>query len=195
MRIIGLVGSPRRGRNTDTLVTEALRGAESEGAQVEKVLLAELTYEGCRACAACGKDGHCVVRDDAHEVLMQIRDARGVVFGTPLYYANVPGQMKLFLDRCNCFLEMVPREGKRPLFRSRMPGPTRKGLLIAVSGSMDRDRFQGVRDTIRFAAHDLNIEMTDELLVPFADDLDVPHNDDLKAQAFEKGRALARAVA
>jgi multimeric flavodoxin WrbA len=63
-QVLGVVGSPRRGGNTEILVDEALAGAEEAGALVEKVLLGELDIAPCRACNACQKTGQCVQRDD-----------------------------------------------------------------------------------------------------------------------------------
>ena len=63
-RVLGVVGSPRRGGNTETLVDEVLRGAEEAGATVEKMILSEMDVEPCMACNACVKNGGCVQEDD-----------------------------------------------------------------------------------------------------------------------------------
>lgn len=59
-RMLGIVGSPRRGGNTETLVDEVLRGAEESGVLTEKIILSEQRIAPCRACQACWTSGKCV---------------------------------------------------------------------------------------------------------------------------------------
>ena len=59
-RILGIVGSPRRGGNTEILVDEVLAGAEEVGAFTEKIILNELNITPCQACDGCQKTGKCV---------------------------------------------------------------------------------------------------------------------------------------
>jgi multimeric flavodoxin WrbA len=72
-RILRIVGSPRRGGNTETLVNEALRGAEEAGALVEKVILSKPDIAPCRACDVCRKTGQCAQRDDMPALLEKMQ--------------------------------------------------------------------------------------------------------------------------
>ena len=88
-KIIAVNASPRKGWNTDTLVTEAMKGAESAGAAVEKFDLFRLEkYTGCISCFGCKREkfkGHCICRDGLTEVLDAIRTADGLILGSPNY--------------------------------------------------------------------------------------------------------------
>jgi multimeric flavodoxin WrbA len=84
--VLGIVGSPRRGGNTETLVDEVLRGAEEAGALVEKVILSKLDIGPCRACDACQDTGECVQRDDMPALLEQMEHSQVWVLGTPIYW-------------------------------------------------------------------------------------------------------------
>jgi multimeric flavodoxin WrbA len=64
-KILTVVGSPRRGGNTDILVRKAAEGAGEKGAQVETIWLAELKIGECDGCMSCWKGKHCIKRDDA----------------------------------------------------------------------------------------------------------------------------------
>ncbi|MGD9140739.1 MAG: flavodoxin family protein [bacterium] len=98
-KVLGIVGSPRRGGNTDIMVDYALRGAGEAGAAVEKVLLNDLTIAPCEACYACDATGSCVQQDDM-AALFERMDACGVwVLGTPVYWWGPSAQMKVFMDR------------------------------------------------------------------------------------------------
>ena len=98
-RAVGIVGSPRRGGNTEILVDEILRGAEEAGALIEKVLLSQLDVAPCRACDGCRDTGTCVQQDDMHELVEKMRSSRVWVLGTPVYWWGPSAQIKAFLDR------------------------------------------------------------------------------------------------
>ena len=98
-RVLGIVGSPRRGGNTEILVDEALSGAEEAGALAEKVILSDLEIGPCRGCGACGKTGTCVQQDDLPPLLEQMERSQVWVLGTPVYYWGPSAQFKAFVDR------------------------------------------------------------------------------------------------
>jgi len=99
IRALGIVGSPRRGGNTEILVDEVLRGAGEAGALTEKVVLSELDIRPCRACDACREVGRCVQRDDMAGLLEQMQHSQLWVLGTPVYWWGPTAQFKAFLDR------------------------------------------------------------------------------------------------
>ena len=68
-RVLGIVGSPRRGGNTEILVDEVLAGAEEAGALAEKVILTRLNIAPCQACDACRDTDECVQQDDMSALL------------------------------------------------------------------------------------------------------------------------------
>ena len=102
-KIVVVNGSPRKGWNTDTLVTEAARGAESAGAVVEKFDLYRLEkYTGCISCFGCKKEkfkGHCICRDGLTPVLDAIREADGLILGTPNYLSEVSAGFRALYER------------------------------------------------------------------------------------------------
>ena len=98
-KALGLVGSPRRGGNTETLVDEALRGALEAGASTDKVVLSELDIHPCTACGACHRTGSCVFDDDMGSVLEKMRQSSVWVLGTPVYWWGPTAQTKTFIDR------------------------------------------------------------------------------------------------
>jgi len=98
-RVLGVVGSPRRGGNTETLVDEVLTGAMETGAHTDKATLSELNVQPCRACDACSRVGHCVVEDDMAALLERMKASRVWVLGTPVYWWGPTAWMKAFIDR------------------------------------------------------------------------------------------------
>jgi multimeric flavodoxin WrbA len=104
MKVIAVSGSPRKGWNTDILLNKALEGARSAGAEVELINLYDLNFKGCRSCMACSKKGgnslgHCAFSDDLKPVLEKINRADGLILGSPIYWGDVTGEMRAFLER------------------------------------------------------------------------------------------------
>lgn len=98
-RVIGIVGSPRRGGNTDILVEHVLKGASDAGATVEKVMLGDLGIAPCQACYACQTTGQCVHDDDMVALFEKLHACGIWVLGTPVYWWGPSAQMKVFMDR------------------------------------------------------------------------------------------------
>ena len=96
--IIGLIGSPREG-NTKVLVEAALREAEAMGLTTELVHLGKMNIAPCQACGECQKEERCVQEDDFQGVAEKLRQAQGVVVGSPVYFGGMSAQLKAFMDR------------------------------------------------------------------------------------------------
>ena len=103
MKAIAINGSPRKGWNTEKLLKEALRGAESVGAETKLVQLYDLNYTGCKSCFACKKQGaesyQCVIKDDLAPVIEEIFNADALFLGSPIYFGDITGQMVCFIER------------------------------------------------------------------------------------------------
>ncbi len=103
MKVIAINGSPRKKWNTAQLLEAALKGAESVGAQTELVNLYDLTYRGCISCFGCKRKGampcHCYLKDDLSPVLESVLQSDVLLLGSPIYFGNVTGEMRSFLER------------------------------------------------------------------------------------------------
>ena len=102
-KIIAVNASPRNGWNTDTLITEAMKGAESAGAEVTKFDLFRLErYTGCISCFGCKREknkGHCICRDGLTPVLDAIRNADGLIIGSPNYLSEMTASFRALYER------------------------------------------------------------------------------------------------
>ena len=102
-RIIAVNAGPRMGWNTDTLITEASRGAEYAGAGIERFDLYRLDrYTGCISCFGCKKEkfkGHCICRDGLTPVLDAIREADGLIIGSPNYLSEMTASFRALYER------------------------------------------------------------------------------------------------
>ena len=102
-KIVAVNAGPRKGWNTDTLIDEAIRGAESAGASVEKFDLFRLEkYTGCISCFGCKKEenkGRCIVSDGLTPVLDAIREADGLIIGSPNYLSEMTASFRALYER------------------------------------------------------------------------------------------------
>ena len=102
-KIIAVNAGPRKGWNTDTLITEASKGAEAAGAEVERFDLFKLErYTGCISCFGCKKEkfkGHCICRDGLTPVLDAIREADGLIIGSPNYLSELTASFRALYER------------------------------------------------------------------------------------------------
>ncbi len=99
MKVLGIMGSPRVGGNSDILLDDALAGAVKAGAQVEKIILDKKKISGCRDCKKCNKTGLCVLKDDMPEIHKKIVEADAIIHSVPVYFWSMTSQMKAYLDR------------------------------------------------------------------------------------------------
>ena len=104
MKVIAINGSPRKNWNTDTLLKKALEGAASAGAETEMVYLYDLKFRGCVSCLACKlkkepRPNRCVLRDNLTTVLDKVHEADAVILGSPIYFSEITGEARSFLER------------------------------------------------------------------------------------------------
>lgn len=104
MKVLALLGSPRKNGNTSLLLDEYLRGIKdsNKDAEITKVFLQEKNIHSCAACEACRNIniGQCAIKDDMQELYPLFRQADVVVYATPIYWWSVSAQLKAFMDRC-----------------------------------------------------------------------------------------------
>ena len=102
-KIMIIDGGPRKNMNTAALLERFADGAREKGAEVSIIRLYDIDYKGCRSCMACkikGKASNvCKFKDALTLVLEEIAQADGLVLGSPIYFGDVTGQMRTFLER------------------------------------------------------------------------------------------------
>jgi len=192
MRIVGLVGSPRPGMNTDTLVREALRGAESEGASTEILYLNRLDIRPCQACRKHPAPNHCFFFDDMQKVYEMLENADGIILGSPIYYGTVSAQTKRMIDRANCLTWIERDPDGKPVFTPRLE-KIKKGAVILVSDITEDP--SAAMLPIRLFFHDARVEKIGELFIHHSDaDKGARNSEEWLGRARTLGAGLAEAI-
>ncbi|MDO4961646.1 MAG: flavodoxin family protein [Eubacteriales bacterium] len=105
MKVLVLMGSPRRNGNTSILCDEFIRGAMESGHETEKINIVDLKVNGCLGCNGCQRNGGtCVQKDDMAGLYDKIMAADVVVLASPIYYYTWTAQMKAVIDRTYALL-------------------------------------------------------------------------------------------
>lgn len=99
VKIMGIVGSPRKKGNTNYLVKEALKAAGKLGVETELINMCDIEIEPCVACDICKSTGECAIYDDVPNLLDKLADSQGVIFGSPVYFGSMTSQLKMLIDR------------------------------------------------------------------------------------------------
>lgn len=99
-----IYGGNRKNQNTDKMCKSFAKGVEDAGGRAEIIHLYDVDFKGCRSCFACkllgGKNyGKCAYPDGLKEILNKIANGDGIVFASPVYFGDVTGVMKMFLER------------------------------------------------------------------------------------------------
>jgi multimeric flavodoxin WrbA len=141
MKITCVLGSPRETGNSSTIASRFCGKAEELGAEVKTFVLNQLQYQGCQGCMACKtKLDRCILEDDLTEVLEAVRETDVLVLASPVYFWDISGQLKTFMDRTYSYL--VPDFHTNPI-KSRL-APGKKLVFILTQGNPDEEMFTNI---------------------------------------------------
>ena len=119
MRVVALNGSARKDGNTAILLNLALDELRAKKIETEMIQLGGERISGCIACYKCqkNKDGRCVVKADrANEYIQKMREAEGILLGSPTYIANITASLKAILERAT----IVGRANGADMFKRKV---------------------------------------------------------------------------
>ncbi len=194
LKITGIIGSPRKGMNTDVLVTKALEGASSSvGAEIEKIYLNDLDIMPCQACENYPAPDYCFYHDGMDKIYHVLENSDGLVIGTPAYFASFSVQLKLMIDRSNCLAEMSTQSNGKLTFKSRIK-EKKKAIFIWVA-NVSKNPEHALASIRIWCRYFVNIELIDNLIVTRSDHGEGARNcAELIDKAYNLGFLLGQAV-
>lgn len=188
MQILGLVGSPRKGKNTDQLVQKVLDGAKDAGAKTTKIYLNDLKIKPCQACKKHPYPKYCFYNDGMTKLYKLFETVDGIVLGTPAYYETISSQVKLMIDRCNC-LGLAPQWVRPPRKFIRRIKKPKKGIFIWVADCSTN--IKPALASIKFWCLDVNLKIIKILKMYHADRKD-SNKEKLLEKAYKVGKLLVK---
>jgi putative NADPH-quinone reductase len=203
MNILAIVGSPRKGKATDTLVDRAIEGARSmsPNLDVKKLHLIDHDIQFCRNCLACRDSktndpvADCVIKDDMHPIREDVLQSDALIFGTPVHMGYATAVMMTFLERI-CWTFAKPKGKVLSIHGCPIPrsSKTRKSIIIVTSGIVPplfRKFCDDATRLIRNTARDsLNARTVGDLYAGDIEHRGVAYYHD---RAFNLGRKLIQA--
>jgi len=188
VKFLAIAGSPRRRGNTDLLLDELVKGAQSKGAEVETIVAQNMKISACLHCDTCLKTGVCKIKDDMQGVYDKLAAADVIVVASPVQFAGITAPLKAMIDRCQCLwarkyvLKIPPLE----------PVKRRRGFFISVSGTRLKNMFEPSIAVIKTWFHVINVEYAGELTISGVDEKgEILKHPEVMQKAFEWGQRLA----
>jgi len=170
MKIVAINGSSKgRNGNTHVMVDAFLKGAQETGADTVNVFLAEKEIAHCKGCHICWTKGpgQCVTKDDMLGVLSILDGANVIIFASPVYFENISGMLKVFMDR----ITMIgsPHSQERSKTETKPPEPKKEPvnapmlMMISSCGYPDSSQFQVISLWINRVAQKMHMELIGEI--------------------------------
>lgn len=178
MKVLGIMGSPRIKGNTDLLLDEALKGSQSQGADIEKLVISKLKIAPCKADYGCNKNGECVIKDDMQGIYAKLLEADCVIIASPIFFYGLTAQVKALIDRSQALWV------RRYVLKWEMSVSGRKGAFIAVGATKGKNLFDGSMLTVKYFFDAIGVKYTDDLLI---------HSIDQKGEILEHPTAMTGA--
>jgi multimeric flavodoxin WrbA len=182
--VVGILGSPRRGGNSDILLDQCLKGAREKGAATTKLVLRDLRIAPCQGCNQCLTSGECMVADGIREVHRALLRADAVVVASPIYFSGLTAQTKCMIDRCQ---SLWAREN---ILGMKVDHP-RKGAIILVGGD-PKAVFRNAQSELKAFMKGIGLSFCSELMVAGVEKAgEVRERPEEMLRAMEMGRELA----
>lgn len=185
MKVLVVLGSPRRNGNSAILAEKFSDGAKEKGLEVDTVFLQDKEIKACTACEGCHRENSkgCVIKDDMQELYTKMEETDVVLLASPIYWFNISAQLKLFIDRCYALFDASTYKTNFPkkavlIFTYGDPDALGSGCINALRSFQDAFKFIGTEivETIHGSAMEAG---------------DIKKNQVLMDKAYEAGKNLA----
>jgi len=131
MKVVAIVGSPRKNGNTEMLTSHTLKSIAEEGVETELISLAGKEIKPCNVCMACEESGECVIQDDFLPVFNKMIEADGIILASPVYFGSCTALLKALMERAGW-----------------LSGPDRRPFNLKVGGPLVVARRAGQNFTV-----------------------------------------------
>jgi multimeric flavodoxin WrbA len=187
MKILGILGSPRVGGNSDILLDQALAGAKDAGTEVEKIILCQKKISGCLNCDKCNETGVCAIQDDMPEIHKKILEAEAIIHSCPVYFWAMTAQMKAYLDRWCAFFDAEWRWHK--VYYPKMKG--KRIGLITVCGDPNVSTADPIVHSFKNTADFTKLKWIGTVMASAGAKGEIAKNEKAKKEAYDLGKKAA----
>lgn len=188
MKVVCIIGSARSQGNTSFVVDKIIEGMKMSGTkEIKRYALSDMRINYCKGCNICEDTRECVQNDDMKKIISDILEANVVLIAAPSYWGDVPGQLKVFIDRCLPLCDtgkggtIVP-EGKY-------------GVSVAIRAGQRKEENIHIIDTIEHYYGHLHIKpLTYLTMEKIHNNVDFSNKEEELNQAYELGLNLRNMI-
>lgn len=185
-KVLAIMGSPRRNKNTEKVLDYLLAGIEDNDYEIKKIILKDIDIHSCTGCDHCGRTSNCVFKDGMSEIYEGFDSSDIIIFAAPLYFNSINGLSKNVVDRCQRYWSI-----KYSLGQNYKRNEDRKGIFLAVGGApYSHDHFNGTIPVMDFFFKALNCDYLGNYLVSNTDKLSIADSRDIQDELFQIGKDI-----
>lgn len=165
MKMLVILGSPRKGGNSETLALATAEAFAEAGGSYEVVRLNNLKLRPCQGCGGCDTTGDCILKDDMAELYEKSDAADRILLASPVYFYGLSAQCKIYGDR------MQAKWARKYLLKERFRGSEgRKGYLVTTAATKGDKIFDCSVLTTRYIFDAMELSYGGDLLVRGVDE-------------------------
>lgn len=181
-----ILGSPRRGGNSDTLAERFIQGASTLRIRSQVIIPSELGINWCTGDNQCFRDGNCIIRDGMNEIYETVINSKWLLIATPVYFMGPPASLKAFIDR---FQAVWARARILKTFDPDDPERRKnhKAYLILVASQTDDKVLKPALSIIKAFINVIGFSYAGELL---ANGLDLKQDASLRNDLLERAYSM-----
>lgn len=187
-KVLALMGSPRKNKNTDKLLDYLLAGIGELNYEIKKVYLKDIDVHPCTGCDHCGRTGGCVFDDGMSEIYEGFDNSDIVILAAPLYFNSINGLSKNIIDRCQKYWSI-----KYTLGESYKRNEDRRGMFICVGGApYTHKHFEGALPIMDLFFKSINVQYLGNYFVSNTDRLNLDDCSKIKEELYQIGKDFDR---
>lgn len=185
-KVLAIMGSPRKNKNTDILLDYLLDGVEEAGLDIKKIYIGNKDISSCTGCGYCEIRGECALKDDMEEIYEEFDNRDIFILSAPLYFNSLNAKTKAVIDRCQKYWSI-----KYVLGQPYKNTEDRIGIFLSVGGAPYRhDQFSGTIPIMDLFFKAINANYLGNYFVSDTDILSVKERNDIKEELYEIGRNI-----
>ena len=183
MKVVAVLGSPRKDSASSTIAREVLRGAEAAGHEVVIYNLNDMNVKGCQACGYCKKNyADCILNDDLKPYWKDLHEAGALIVSEPNYCSQINGPMITYMNRHYCLVSSLP---------DKAPVRVHPGIKLVGVFSQGYSKADAYLDNYKWFLGDFeNRDMVLQDILVHAGDMPYDEGSEIMVRAYELGKSL-----
>lgn len=186
MKCLAIMGSYRKGKNTDQALDALLEGLDKNGIDITKLFLGDMNVGSCRGCDHCGITGHCIIKDDMEIIYNRMDESDIVIIAAPTYFNAINSLTKSMVDRAQRYWNIKYTYG-----RDKIEIKNKLGMFITVGGAQHyREQFVASDLIIDMFFKSINAKYVGSYFISNTDDKEVNKREDITEELRRIGESF-----